>query len=262
MDEITQEQQAKDTLECFLKLFDEYADEVFGGRKSDRLDDLRTKLQQLAPQVTRLLLEIVGDGEVITGGFDQKTISHKTLLLTALMGGSNEQKHNFYSFKAPVTALLNQALGTIQAGIWPQKEPKPVLVIMDSGLRSRCLDLLRAQTAYDRVIREATTVLEDRIRSKPPHATLARLIPQANDQTGENLVNTLLSPDNPVLVVSSEKQKRVAFHRIMLGVFSYLRNPYHHKLDPLTEWSWAWSTIGLIDRLLVEIEGCSVNERI
>ncbi|MCJ7515589.1 MAG: TIGR02391 family protein [Dehalococcoidia bacterium] len=262
MDELTQAEQAKNTLESFLKLFNEYADEVFGERKSDRLDNYRTKLQKLEPQVTGLVLEIVGDGIVSTGGSISQAISHKDLLLTALMGGNNEMKHNFYNANAPVTALLNKALGTIQAGIWPPKEPKPILTINDGELRSRCLDLLSAPTAYDRVIREATTILEDRIRRKPSHAILARLIPQANDQTGENLVNKLLSPENPVLVVSSERQKQAAFHRIMLGVFSYLRNPYHHTLDSLTEWSWAWSTVGLIDRLLAEIESCSVNERI
>ncbi|MGD0352364.1 MAG: TIGR02391 family protein [Dehalococcoidia bacterium] len=265
MDKLTQAQQAKNTIESFLKLFNEYADEIFGERRRDRLDNLRTKLQQLSPKVTGLVLEIVGNGAVSTGGtygVASQAISHGALLLTALMGGHNETKYNFYEFKAPVTALLNTALGTIEAGIWPREEPNPILVIKDSGLRSRCLDLLRAPTAYDRVIREATTILEDRIRSKPSHATLARLIPQANDQVGENLVNKLFSPDNPVLVVSSERQKQASFHRIMLGVFSYLRNPYHHKLDPVTEWSWAWSTVGLIDRLLAEIEGCSVNERI
>lgn len=100
-------------------------------------------------------------------------------------------------------------------------------MIKDTELRSRCSDLLKAPGAYDRVVREATTVVENRIRSRCPPETLARLIPNAADQTGENLVNKLLSPEKPILVISSEKHKRVAFHRIMLGIVSYLRNPSH-----------------------------------
>lgn len=261
MDEQALTEQTKDTLESFLDLFNKYAEEIFGERRRDHLDALRTKLQRLEPQVTKMLLGILGDRVVGVAGFGRSvTLSISDLLPTALMGGNNEEKHNFYDFKGPVTAILTRALGAIETGLWPPKEPTPILVIKDNELRNRCLDLLRASTAYDRVIREATTVLEDRIRKKPPHATLARLIPQAADQTGENLVNKLLSPDKPVLVISAEKQKRIAFHRIMLGVFSYLRNPYHHKLDPLTEWSWAWSTVGLVDRLLAEIDCCSVTE--
>lgn len=261
MDEQSTIQEAKDTLNSFLEVFNKYSEEIFGAHRSKHLDSLRTQLQKQEPQVTRLLLGILGDGVVGIAGFARsQTISHRDLLPTALMGGNNEEKHNFYDYKAPVTNLLNRALGTIDTGLWPPKEPTPVLVIRDDELRERCSDLLNSPGNYDRVIREATTILEDRIRRKPSHATLARLIPQATDQTGENLVNKLLSPDNPVLVVSNERQKQIAFHRIMLGVFSYLRNPYHHKLDPLTEWSWAWSTVGLIDRLLAEVESCSVAE--
>ena len=152
------------------------------------------------------------------------------------------------------------ALGTIETGLWLPSEPTPVLVIKDVELRRRCSDLLRAPGAYDRVIREATTVLEDRIRNKPLHETLARLIPNAAEQTGEKLVNRLFSPGDPVLVISSERHEQVAFHRILLGIVSYLRNPSHHRLDASTEWSWAWCIVGFIDRLLYDIESCTVNQ--
>lgn len=254
-------QEVKGTLNSFLEIFNKYSKEIFGSRRRDNLDKFRIQLQQQEPKVTKYILDILVDGTVTIGSFRTwHTLSYRDLLPSALMGGKNEEKHNFYDYMAPVTNLLNRALGTIDAGLWPRKEPTPVLVIRDNELRERCSDLLNSSGNYDRVIREATTVLEDQIRRKPSHTTLARLIPQATDQTGENLVNKLLSPGNPVLVVSNERHKQVAFHRIMLGVFSYLRNPYHHKLDPLTEWSWAWATVGLIDRLLAEVESCSVAE--
>lgn len=261
MDEQSIVQEVKDTLNSFLEIFNKYSKEIFGAHRRDRLDKFRIQLQQQEPQVTKYILDILGDGTLAVGSFGiRHTLSHRDLLPTALMGGNNEEKHNFYDYEAPVTNLLNRALGTIDAGLWPPKEPTPVLVIRDDELRERCSDLLNSPGNYDRVIREATTILEDRMRNKCPHETLSSLIPHSADQTGENLVNKLLSPDNPVLVVSNERQKQIAFHRIMLGVFSYLRNPYHHKLDPLTEWSWAWSTVGLIDRLLAEAESCSVAE--
>ncbi len=246
----------KDTLELFLRIFNEYADEIFGGHVHCSLDRLRAQLQKQEPQITKIIIDVLGDGVINLdrlGG-----VSHRDLLPSALMGGNNELSHNFASLEAPVTMLLNKALGTIEAGLWPPKDPKPILVIKDAELRRRCNDLLMAPGAYDRVIREATTVLESRIRNKLPHEKLALLIPNATDQTGENLVNKLFSPDKPALLISDDKHKRIAFHRIMLGIVSFLRNPYHHQVDSSTEWSWAWSTVGFIDRLLSDIESCTV----
>ena len=61
--------------------------------------------------------------------------------------------------------------------------PTPVLMIKDDELRTRTSDLLFAPGHYDRVLREATTILEDRIRRKVPFEDLAKLIPNAADQT-------------------------------------------------------------------------------
>lgn len=254
-------QSITETLSLFLKQFNQYSDEIFGQHRRGRLDQLRTKLQQKEPIVTDLLIQILGEGQVVISSVaHSQAISHRSLLPTALLGGNNELTHNFYGYKGPVNNLLNRALGTIEAGLWPPKEPSPVLIIRDDELRTRCSDLLRAPGAYDRVIREVTTILEDRIRSKPSHETLTRLIPNSADQIGENLVNKLLNPDQPVLLISDDKSKRVAFHKVLIGVFSYLRNPYHHQIDPNTEWSWAWSSVGFIDNLLAAIDDCTVVE--
>ncbi len=251
----------KDALESFLEMFDQYAKEVYGDHRHDRLDTLRTNLQRQAPEATNYLLEILGDAIFAFGsGWQRSTISLRDLLAASSLGGNNEMPHNFQNYEALATSALNKAIGAIEAGLWPPKDLTPVLIIKDDELRSRCFDLLQAPDNYDRVIREATTVLENRLRSKPPHALLAQLIPNAADQMGNNLVNKLLSPNNPVLVISSEKPKQLAFHQIMLGAVSYLRNPYHHSLDPYTEWSWAWSTVGFIDRLLSDIEICVIKE--
>jgi len=259
MDEQSTVQEVKDTLNSFLEIFNKYSKEIFGAYRSERLDSLRTQLQKQEPQVTNMLLQILGDGTVgISSMTQSQTIPHRDLLPTALMGGNNEISHNFYYYEAPVINLLYRALGTIDAGLWPAKEPTPILVIKDDELRSRCSDLLSAPGLYDRVIRESTTILEDRIRNKCPHETLARLIPNAVDQSGEKLINKVFSPDHPVLSISTEKPKRIAFHKILVGMISFLRNPYHHHLDETTEWSWAWSIVGFIDRLLADIDSCTV----
>ena len=247
MDNQARAQQYREKLESFRKLFHQYAKEVFAAHRPELLDELRAQLQRLEPQITTILSEVLGDGSFSIGY--SGGISGRDLLPSALMGVNNEMPHNFADFEGAVTSSLERALGTLEAGLWPPKEPTPVLVINDNELRSRCADLLAAPGNYDRVIREATVVLEDRIRHKVAHEVLARFIPNAADQTGENVVNHFFSPDKPVLIISSEKLKRIALHRILLGVISYLRNPSHHRLDQSTEWSWAWSTVGFVDKL-------------
>lgn len=260
MYDLPDSQQILKILTNFLHLFEKYSEEISGERQQDRLDNLRTQLQRQETLVTKLILDILGDSTIVYGSVTRYQVSTRDMLSTALMGGNNEDPINFTEFDSMVTSKLNAAIGTIEAGLWPPKYPKPILTIKDDELRNRCSDLLSASGNYDRVIREATIVLEDRIRHKCPHDRLTMLIPQSSDQTGSTLVNRLFSPKHPVLVMSDDIKIRVGFHQMLLGVFSHLRNPYHHLLDPATEWSWAWSTVGLVDRLLSDVDTCQVSE--
>lgn len=249
-------------LRSFLNTFEEYANEIYGSRRTEHLNALRSSLQRQEPLVTKYILDILGDatvGVASVGRVDR--VNSRYLLATAVMGGNTELTVNFAAFLPPVRMLLNRAIGALENDLWTPSGPNPVLVIKDDELRGRCSDLLLSPGFYDRVIREATTVLECRIRSKCPADRLAALIPNEADRAGDNLVNQLFSPEHPVLVISDERGKRVAFHRILLGVFSYLRNRYHHNIDSSTEWSWAWSTVGFIDRLLTEVDGCTVSSQ-
>ncbi len=156
---------------------------------------MRVELQRMEPRVTHYLLQINGDGVLVTGGFGtRQQIAHRDLLGLAILGGNNELPHNFGDYNYGVTALLNRALGRINDGLWPPINPQPILAINDAVLQQRCLDLLQAPEKFDRVVREATLMLEDRLRNKIPHERLSVLIPDSTKQTGENLVNTLLSP--------------------------------------------------------------------
>lgn len=245
-------------LQSFLSDFEDYAGEVFDEHRQALLDELRGKLQLKEPRITAILEEGFS-GKVFGLGYSG-SVSISDLVPSALMGGNNELPHNFHAYNTIVTSLLRRALGKIEDGLWPQQETKPILIINDSVLRDRCFDLLEAPGNYDRVVREATIVLEDRIWRKPPHEVLSRLIPNSSDQSGRTLINKLFQPDSPILSISSDRAERVKFREILIGVISYLRNPYHHHLDDSTEWSWAWSTVGFIDALLNEVDNCTVTE--
>lgn len=249
----------KDALEAFLELFEEYASGILGSRDipGSELLELRNSLQVLEPGVTDIICRVVGNLRHNVGR--GTSIRTKFLLSDSLMGGNNAMPHNFRDFYAVAPSSVRRAIGTLKSGLWTGPTTTPVLTIHDAELKDRCLDLLDAPRNYDRVIVEATRILEDRIRSKPPHETLSGLIPNSSDQTLENMVNHFFSPDKTVLVISSDRGKRIAFHRMLLGVCSYLRNDYHHELDDETEWSWAWSTVGLIDRLLLEVDSCTLQ---
>jgi len=239
-------------LESFREDFKKYGEMVYGTRDAADMEALQTELRRIAPKVTDIVVKVVGDRGY--GERGRGVAPFSDLLVAGLAGGNNAMPHNFRFFDSAVTSALDQAIGTIEAGLWPPSTPPPILLIRDTELQKRCADLLAAPENHDRVIREATTVLEDRLRSRPPHQVLARLIPHSGDQIGENLVNRLCAPDNPIVSVSDDRTKRIAFHKMLTGVFAYLRHPYHHRLDAETEWSWAWSIVGLVDQLLFEVE--------
>jgi hypothetical protein len=211
----------------------------------------------MEPRVTHYLLQINGDGSISIGSsVVMPQVAYHDLLASAILGGNNELPHNFRGFADAVTSLLNRALGRIDAGLWPPTIPPPILAINDPVLRQRCSDLLQAPGEFDRVVREATLILEERLRNKVSHERLSTLIPDSAKQTAENLTNTLLSPRTPILSISTDEHERARFQRIMLGVFAYFRNPFHHHIDDTIEWSWSWSIVGLIDHLLHELEDC------
>jgi len=235
----------KKSLEDFLTMFREYRSAVFNKSSLANHEDLRTQLLRSEPKIKGIIIDVLGNSIIERTQFGIRSkVSTYDLFTTALMDSTNLR-----DYSDPVTSELERAIGTLDAGLRSPKGPEPVLVIHDTELRDRCSPLLEAPQNYDTVIREATTVLEDRIRSRPPHGVLTREIPISGDQTGDNLINKLCNPEHPILSVSNDRTRRIAFRNMLIGVTSYLRNPYHHTIDSRTEWSWAWSTVGLIDRL-------------
>ena len=125
--------------------------------------------------------------------------------------------------------------------------------IQDEQLKSRCADLLSAPGNFDRVINQATQVLEDRIRKKS-HAHAGPV--------GVTLVNQVIKsePGASVLVISRDKNEQEGYAHILRGMFGAYRNPtHHHLLDHITR-EEALKVCAFIDGLLKVVDGATLNK--
>jgi uncharacterized protein (TIGR02391 family) len=120
-------------------------------------------------------------------------------------------------------------------------------LLSDPDLRARCKDLFRRRKIFDTAMREATTVLEDRIRSRAGIT---------DDRKAEDLVNSALNPDpkKAILVLSTKPSEQLGFHGIYKGIFLAFRNKTHHKLSKAVTKEEAWKFCGFVDLLLVLLD--------
>ncbi len=128
-------------------------------------------------------------------------------------------------------------------------------LLQDSELRGRCRDLLLARKHYDRVVREATTVFDDRLKKV---SGISGMPPAA-------LVGKALSPDpsKAVIVVSAEKDDQEGFFYVCKGLMQTFRNKAHHTLSSAFTQAEALKFCGFIDTILAVIgKGAVHPERI
>ena len=120
----------------------------------------------------------------------------------------------------------------------------PVSLIADKELRQRCADLLAAGALYDRVVREACVVLEDRVRVA---------IGAAKDLTGVPLMEQAFSPKGGLLRLSPLDQEQLGAMQLYRGMMAFFRNNAgHHLIDTFTQED-ALRLVAWVDFLLAMI---------
>lgn len=147
---------------------------------------------------------------------------------------SVEVAHNSKPKARPITAATIKAL------------------LHDTQLCARCKDLIQAKKHFDRVIREATTVLDDRLKTKTG----------ITNMNPANLVGKVLSPDplKAVIEVSADKSVQEGFHSICKGVMLAFRDKAHHSLTDKFTREDALKFCGFIDTLLGVIEAAILHK--
>ena len=123
--------------------------------------------------------------------------------------------------------------------------------IQDSELKARCADLLSAPSNFDRVINQATQVLEDRLRTRSR---------QDGSLTGTQLVNRVLRTNlsETVLKVSNDEGEHEGFCHICRGIMGAFRNPTHHYITNKFSREDALKVCAFIDNLLRVIDEAEV----
>jgi len=137
----------------------------------------------------------------------------------------------------------------------PQRSTAPLrwtidFLLSDHELNGRCGDLLRARKSYDRVFREATVVLDERLK---------RLGHISGKMNPAALVAKVLHPSTGTLIVSQHDDERQGFFDIFKGLMAAFRNPSHHSLNDKLTREDALRFCGFIDAMLTILNQASVR---
>ena len=124
-------------------------------------------------------------------------------------------------------------------------------LIRDDELKSRCADLLSATDHFDRVINQATQVLEERIRKLvPEYSSLDGVVLVGKAINGEISKSRIRFSDN-----SSEQDGFAAIFRGLIGAF---RNPSHHRFMEGVTREQALQICAFVDNMLSALNAAEI----
>lgn len=128
------------------------------------------------------------------------------------------------------------------------------VLLTDEELRSRCRDLLLRGKHLDRAVREAATVLEDRLRELSG-------IGKDKERTRRGLIGCVLNPDpnKAIIKVSDDPDEQKGVFELCSGLVAAFANRAHHTLSEL-DLGEALALCGLANVLLRRVEQGRVYE--
>jgi|SRR5579859_1611130 len=124
-------------------------------------------------------------------------------------------------------------------------------LIKDQQLRDRCRAGLTASRFHDSVFREATTILDNRLKKL---TAITRMLPSA-------LVSKVLhgDPSKAIIQVSNEGYEQQGIHDMCKGVMLAFRDTTHHEIKDNFSQVDALKFCGVVDILLSVIEKGTVH---
>jgi hypothetical protein len=124
--------------------------------------------------------------------------------------------------------------------------------INDEELKGRCSDILSSPGPFDRVINQATLVLEDRIRTKSK---------SEKGLIGVHLVNKALNADlsKTTLKISDSAEEHEGICHICRGIMLAFRHPTHHYLTDKYSREDALKFCAFVDNILRLIDNAKLQ---
>ncbi|HEY9695253.1 MAG TPA: TIGR02391 family protein [Oculatellaceae cyanobacterium] len=201
-------------------------------------------------------------------GYQGKVPDVKTASLDALQNHGfllcDQSNPNQYK-----CALTSQAYGAVDSNFSSPNFSATTYLIpldeikhLDPELWDRCRFSLSSggndPKAWDKAVRTATVVLEERLRK------LGKTESINPDATGETIVNTIFGGKNSVLSGKLDDKKLRAYRDLYAGMMSVFRNPYAHRIiDPSPENGGTIIVfINLLLKMLDEINWDAVEDEV
>ena len=176
--------------------------------------------------------------------------------LTDEMFFNNERLEAYYSkpaLRSKISQLISYLEHVHRASSRIVEVGSIYNLIKDTELKSRCSDLLSASEHFDRVINQATLVLEERIRGfAPDHSGMTGLALVMKAMNGEISKSKVVFSD-----VSAEQEGFVSIYKGLIGAF---RNQSHHRFLANVTREQALQICAFIDNMLAALGAAKISE--